>query len=123
MPPIDYETCSAWYAVDDFELESDSHKCFGHENGLHDSCQGDSGGPAMCYNSALGQWEIHGIVSFAYECGAEQRPGVYTNVYNYAQWISETINQYHPEANFTDATCHSCFISALLTLTFLLALL
>ena len=59
----------------------------------------------MCYNSALSQWEVHGIVSFADRCGAPRRPGVYTNVYNYAPWIHETINTFHPEANFTDATC------------------
>ena len=107
MPHIPHETCSAWYAEDSFELEREVHKCFGHETGLHDSCQGDSGGPAMCYNSALGQWEVHGLVSFADRCGAPRRPGVYTNVYNYAGWIRNTINEFHPEANFTDATCGS----------------
>merc|ERR1711935_1290579 len=105
MPLIPHETCSAWYAIDGFELERDEHKCFGHEDGLHDSCQGDSGGPAMCYNSAFSQWEVHGLVSFADRCGAPKRPGVYTNVFNYAPWIHRTINEFHPEANFTDATC------------------
>ena len=36
----------------------------------------------MCTNDGR-TWEVHGIVSFAIECGVAGRPGVYTNVYNY----------------------------------------
>ena len=31
--------------------------------------------------------------------------GVYTNVHHYKDWIIERINDIHPEANYTLATC------------------
>lgn len=43
--------------------------------------QGDSGGPLVCGN------EIVGIVSFGYECGRPQYPGIYVNVSYYHDWI------------------------------------
>ncbi|CAD6992228.1 unnamed protein product [Ceratitis capitata] len=53
-----------------------------------DSCTGDSGGPLMRLYSA--SWIIEGIVSFGRRgCGHENRPGVYTRVRNYIDWIAE----------------------------------
>ena len=76
-----------------------------------------------------------GISSFADQCGLPQRPGkywsgsgpvsrlmsckktltaslilysfkgVYTNVFQYKSWIIDRINEIHPEANYTLATC------------------
>ncbi|KER20026.1 hypothetical protein T265_15408, partial [Opisthorchis viverrini] len=49
----------------------------------------DSGGPLMCKSS--NQWYVVGVVSFGYECGAPDLPGVYTNVSFFTKWIADIV--------------------------------
>jgi trypsin len=49
----------------------------------HDSCQGDSGGPLFTGSKAVAVQ--HGIVSYGIGCGI--KPGVYTSVFYYRNWI------------------------------------
>lgn len=58
--------------------------CAGSMNGKIDSCQGDSGGPLVTRGSKR---VLVGLVSFGYECGSKQYPGVYVRVSKYAKWI------------------------------------
>ncbi|XP_075808725.1 kallikrein-8 isoform X2 [Microtus pennsylvanicus] len=60
--------------------------CAGSSNGA-DTCQGDSGGPLVC-NGVL-----QGITSWGSDpCGKPEKPGVYTRVCRYVDWIKKTMN-------------------------------
>jgi Trypsin len=63
------------------------------EGSCPDSCQGDSGGPLFIPHS-LGLLQA-GIVSYGDQCGKKGRPGVYTSIAHFSDWI----RRYVPEAN------------------------
>lgn len=62
-----------------------------------DSCRGDSGGPLMSAENVVrsrpgAQYVVAGIVSIGPAvCGAEGRPGIYTRVGPYVNWILDNL--------------------------------
>ncbi|KPP70640.1 hypothetical protein Z043_110508 [Scleropages formosus] len=61
--------------------------CAGSPEWDTDSCKGDSGGPLIC--EVNDHMFLFGIVSWGEGCSRKFRPGVYTRVTNYNQWIED----------------------------------
>ncbi|KAG8515214.1 Transmembrane protease serine 11A [Galemys pyrenaicus] len=61
--------------------------CAGYLEGIHDACRGDSGGPLVVKDSK-DTWYLIGIVSWGDNCGQKNKPGVYTKVTYYRNWIA-----------------------------------
>lgn len=90
LPILDIELCRNDYKGDANLTES--QMCAGGIKGK-DSCTGDSGGPLMkieALNDEPPRYYLIGIVSFGMEeCGLHTRPGVYTKMTKYIDWILE----------------------------------
>merc|ERR1711976_125465 len=59
--------------------------CAGGEKGK-DTCSGDGGSPLVC-QAVSGRFHVVGLVSWGIGCGVEGRPAIYTNVYEYVDFI------------------------------------
>ncbi|XP_066135826.1 transmembrane protease serine 11A isoform X3 [Saccopteryx bilineata] len=61
--------------------------CAGYLEGIYDACRGDSGGP-LVIKDLKDTWYLIGIVSWGDNCGQMNKPGVYTMVTYYRNWIA-----------------------------------
>lgn len=79
------------------ESEAAKMLCAGRTEGGIDSCQGDSGGPLVVLagaetpDPADDRWLLAGTVSWGYECGAPNRPGLYARAATYAVWVAALV--------------------------------
>ncbi|XP_074251762.1 transmembrane protease serine 11B [Saimiri boliviensis] len=82
---IDNNICNAPYALSG--SVTDTMLCAGFMSGEADACQNDSGGP-LTYPDSRNIWHLVGIVSWGDGCGKKNKPGVYTRVTSYRDWIT-----------------------------------
>ncbi|KAM3916902.1 transmembrane protease serine 9-like [Leptodactylus fuscus] len=90
VPLISNSACEKMYHIGSStsasqQIVPSDQICAGYQAGDKDSCQGDSGGPLVC--KVNGVWYLTGIVSWGDECALRNRPGVYTFVPDYYNWI------------------------------------
>ncbi|XP_061444113.1 serine protease 33-like [Rhineura floridana] len=108
VPIIDVDECDKMYHNDstadtDTEIVPTGYRliyndmiCAGYAEGKKDSCQGDSGGPLACKLNDT--WFLAGVVSFGLSCSLPNRPGVYTRVTSYMDWIQHAMAKNTPSS-------------------------
>jgi trypsin len=65
--------------------------CCGDLNGQRDTCQGDSGGGLYIQQnlSTIPHYTVDGIVSYGEQCASPMKPGIYTRISSYIDWIQK----------------------------------
>lgn len=58
--------------------------------------QGDSGGPLIYQDRISGRFQLYGITSWGDGCGEKGKPGVYTRVSAFSDWIQAEIQSEFP---------------------------
>ncbi|KFO74920.1 Serine protease 56, partial [Cuculus canorus] len=84
VPLLSQETCRGALGRD---LLTSTMFCAGYLSGGIDSCQGDSGGPLACQDPSSHRFILYGITSWGDGCGERGKPGVYTRVAAFADWL------------------------------------
>ncbi|XP_061100017.1 serine protease 56 [Conger conger] len=84
VPLLPQNTCKNTLGKD---LVTNTMFCAGYLSGGIDSCQGDSGGPLIYPDRISGRFQLYGITSWGDGCGEKGKPGVYTRVTAFSDWI------------------------------------
>lgn len=92
VPIVDNRECDTKYHMgtytgDNVKIIKASMLCAGALQ--KDSCQGDSGGPLAC--RVNGTWLQAGVVSWGEGCAHPNRPGIYTRVSYFLDWIHQYV--------------------------------
>lgn len=95
LPIVSDQDCARLDQIS--ESEASKMVCAGRPEGGADTCQGDSGGPLVVLagaetpDPADDRWILAGTVSWGYECGAPNRPGLYARAATYAAWVASIV--------------------------------
>ncbi|XP_071953066.1 uncharacterized protein [Antedon mediterranea] len=65
---------------------TDNIVCAGERDGGHGTCYGDSGGPLVCPDDD-NTFYLRGLTSFGYTCANRYRPGGFTRIGRYSEFI------------------------------------
>ncbi|XP_051554166.1 uncharacterized protein LOC127441053 [Myxocyprinus asiaticus] len=84
VPLLSQTTCRSALGK---ELLTNTMFCAGYLSGGIDSCQGDSGGPLIFQDHLSGRFQLFGITSWGDGCGERGKPGVYTRVTAFSDWV------------------------------------
>ncbi|XP_064313548.1 serine protease 56 [Phalacrocorax carbo] len=84
VPLLSQETCRGALGRD---MLTNAMFCAGYLSGGIDSCQGDSGGPLACQDPSSHRFILYGITSWGDGCGEQGKPGVYTRVAAFVDWL------------------------------------
>uniref|UniRef100_A0A8C3YTN5 Peptidase S1 domain-containing protein n=1 Tax=Catagonus wagneri TaxID=51154 RepID=A0A8C3YTN5_9CETA len=92
VPIVENSVCDMQYHLglytgDNIPIVRDDMLCAGSKG--HGFCQGDSGGPLVC--KVHGTWLQAGVVSWGIGCALPNRPGIYTRVTHYLDWIHQYV--------------------------------
>uniref|UniRef100_W5MFD6 Serine protease 56 n=1 Tax=Lepisosteus oculatus TaxID=7918 RepID=W5MFD6_LEPOC len=90
VPILSQNTCKSALGK---ELVTNTMFCAGYLSGGIDSCQGDSGGPLTCQDPVSGRFQLYGITSWGDGCGVRGKPGVYTRVTAFSDWVRSEIQK------------------------------
>ncbi|KAL2097057.1 hypothetical protein ACEWY4_006264 [Coilia grayii] len=90
VPLLPQSTCKTSLGK---ELVTNTMFCAGYLSGGIDSCQGDSGGPLIYQDRMSGRFQLYGITSWGDGCGEKGKPGVYTRVTAFSDWILAEIQK------------------------------
>ncbi|KAM4048847.1 plasma kallikrein [Anomaloglossus baeobatrachus] len=82
VPPQSSTECQKSYST---QTIGNKVLCAGYKHGQIDSCKGDSGGPLNCLVDKT--WYLVGITSWGEGCARPDKPGVYTKVTEFIDWI------------------------------------
>ncbi|CAH2219068.1 transmembrane protease serine 3 [Pelobates cultripes] len=97
VPLISNRVCNTKYIYGGVIMPS--MVCAGFLEGGVDTCQGDSGGPLACEDRNV--WKLMGTTSWGIGCAMRYKPGVYTRISSFLDWIHIQMEREERKTNWS----------------------